>query len=490
MTSLPNVLLIVTDEQRYDTLGCTGRERISTPNIDGLAANGMLFENAFCTTPICTPARTSIFSGLYPHTHGMIANHQMRPGCDQMLMRKDLKLIANYLKPAGYFCGYTGKWHMGTGYDRRGFSDFKAAHFNFDVDRPEENEIIQHAKKIGEEVTGRHQGGIDPDWDKYDETIFFGPSRFGLADHPASLMCDRAVEFIHHANSLDQPFMLVWSTHEPHPPWVCPEPFISMYNSDEMILPETLRDTYTATHLKDRLLEGHLQSVEQWNDDQLRQMWAGYLGEVSFVDFLTGRLIAALHQKDLFDNTLIIFTSDHGELLGSHGFIYKSALMFEELIHIPLIIVPPGGDKKPGRSPELVSHVDLMPTILNYCGVEPPEDLHGVSIAPLIEGDKQPVREGLAGEYHSCSWAEDPLTPLRMWRTRNYKYIESQNGINEFYNLVEDPHERNNLIDDPHCEEQIEEMRSALSDWLKKTGDTWPDVPEPPPGFRRTEPLP
>ncbi len=490
MTSRPNVLLIVTDEQRYDTLGCTGRERISTPNIDGLAANGMLFENAFCTTPICTPARTSIFSGLYPHTHGMIANHQMRPGCDQMLMRKDLKLIADYLKPAGYFCGYTGKWHMGSGYDRRGFSAFKAAHFNFDVDQPEENEIIQHAKKIGVEVTGRHQGGIDPNWDKYDETIFFGPSRFGLADHPASLMCDRAVEFIHDASSLDQPFMLVWSTHEPHPPWVCPEPFISMYNSDEMILPETLRDTYTATHLKDRLLEGHLQSVEQWNDDQLRQMWAGYLGEVSFVDFLTGRLMAALHQKDLFDNTLIIFTSDHGELLGSHGFIYKSALMFEELIHIPLIIVPPGGDKKSARSPELVSHVDLMPTILNYCGVEPPEELHGVSITPLIEGDTQPVREGLAGEYHSCSWAEDPVTPLRMWRTRNYKYIESQNGINEFYNLVEDPHEKNNLIDDPHYEEQINEMRSALSDWLKKTGDTWPDVPEPPAGFRRTEPLP
>ena len=135
--SRPNVLLILSDEQRYDTLGCTGRDCISTPNIDRLAENGMLFENAFCTTPICTPSRASILSGCYPHTHGMVANHQMRPGCDQMLLREDVKLIADYLKPAGYFCGYTGKWHMGSGYDRRGFSDFKAAHFNFDVDRPD-----------------------------------------------------------------------------------------------------------------------------------------------------------------------------------------------------------------------------------------------------------------------------------------------------------------------------------------------------------------
>ena len=486
----PNVLLLLSDEQRYDTLGCTGREHVSTPNIDRLAENGMLFENAFCTTPICTPSRASIFSGLYPHSHGMVANHQMRPGCDQMLLRKDVKLIADYLKPAGYFCGYTGKWHLGSGYDRRGFSDFKAAHFNFDVDRPEENEIIQHAKKIGVEVTGRHQGGIAPDGEMFDEKIRYGPSRFGLADHPASLMCDRAVEFIDHAASLDQPFMLVWSTHEPHPPWVCPEPFISMYDSDEMILPESLMDIYLLTHLEDRLREGHARSVEQWNEGELRQMWAGYLGEVSFVDFLTGRIIAALHQKNLFDNTLIIFTSDHGELLGSHGFIYKGPFMFDELMRVPLVIVPPGWDGNPGRTQELVSLVDLMPTIMDYCGVEIPEELHGVSIASLTEGDAHPVREGLAGEYHSCSWAEDPLTPLRMWRTDDCKYIESQNGISEFYDLVEDPDERNNKINDLQCQGQIGKMQSALSGWLRNTGDTWPNVPRPPNGFLRTEPLP
>ena len=126
-----------------------------------------------------------------------------------------------------------------------------------------------------------------------------------------------------------------------------------------------------------------------------------------------------------------------------------------------------------------------MPTILDYCGVEPPEELHGVSIASLIEGKTEPVREGVAGEFHSCNWTEDPVTPLRMWRTKNYKYVESQIGDNEFYNLTEDPNERNNLIDDPQCREQIEAMRSALSDWQKDTGDSWPQVAEPPTGFLR-----
>ena len=121
--SRPNVLLIISDQQRYDTLGCTGQSCIATPNIDRLAAHGTLFEQAFCTTPICTPARASLLSGLYPHTHGSVANHQQRPGCDQMKLATDIKLVADYLKPAGYLAGYAGKRHLGTGYDRAGFSD-------------------------------------------------------------------------------------------------------------------------------------------------------------------------------------------------------------------------------------------------------------------------------------------------------------------------------------------------------------------------------
>ena len=215
-------------------------------------------------------------------------------------------------------------------------------------------------------------------------------------------------------------------------------------------------------------------------------MWAGYLGSVSYVDYLVGRILSALYQENLFDNTLIIFTSDHGELLGSHGLMRKGAAMFEELVRIPLIIAPPEGRVNPGTCPELVSHVDLMPTILEYCGAETPAGLHGVSISSLIEGNEHPIRTGIAGEFHSCNWAESPPIPLRMWRTADAKYVESQQGDSEFYHLAEDPGERKNLIDDPASQVRIGEMKSALSEWLKETGDPWPVIVQPPTGFLKT----
>ena len=477
--SRPNVLLIISDQQRYDTLGCTGQSGIATPNIDRLAAHGTLFEQAFCTTPICTPARASLLSGLYPHTHGSVANHQQRPGCDQMKLGTHIKLVADYLKPAGYLAGYAGKWHLGTGYDRRGFSDGTAAHFVFDVDHAEQNEIIQHARKLGITISDAHESGLEPERTQYDGRLCYGPSLLGLADHPASLMCDRAIQFIHHAAAGDRPFLLAWSCHEPHHPFVCPEPFISRYRPAAMPLPESRRDEHTVRYLEQRRADGILATVDNLSDRDLQVMWAGYLGAVSYVDYLVGRLMAALHQENLYDNTLIIFTSDHGELLGSHGMWRKGSAMFEELIHIPLIIVAPGGGGRPRKCAELVSHVDLMPTILDYCGVEVPAALHGVPISSLVEGNNGPVRTGIAGEYHSANWAESAVLPLRMWRTRDYKYVESQMGDSELYHLQTDPVERNNLIDHPAGRETIAEMKSALQGWLDTTGDPWPRIAQP-----------
>ena len=482
-TRHPNVLLIISDQQRYDALGCNGQTRISTPNIDRLAESGTVFDNAFCTTPICTPSRTSILSGLFPHAHGSVANHQCRPGADLMRLSSNVKLVADYLKPEGYTCGYAGKWHLGTGYDRRGFSDFTAAHFIFDVDTPEQNEIVKHAAKLGIEITDPHQGGIEPDPEKYVKELSYGPSLLGLADHPASLMCDRAIDFISQAGRREVPFVLVWSTHEPHPPFTCPEPFFSMYRPGDMILPSSRRDTWSVDYLRGRRRGGHLPEVTDWKDENLQLIWAGYFGSVSFVDYLVGRLVSALHQTDMFDDTLIIYTSDHGDLMGSHGFNRKGALMFDELMKIPLIIRPPGGRKIPDRCERLVSQVDLVPTILEQCGGAAAEDLHGHSMKSLIDGCTTPLREGVMGEFHSACWAEDPPIPLRMWRTEKAKYVESLQGDDEFYDLEEDPEERANLICDPGSQIRIGKMKSALYRRLSSTGDTWPDVVQPPPGF-------
>ena len=169
--------------------------------------------------------------------------------------------------------------------------------------------------------------------------------------------------------------------------------------------------------------------------------------------------------------------------MGSHGFNRKGAVMFDELMKIPLIVSPPAGRASPERCNRLVSLVDLVPTILEYCDVTPPEYLHGFSLRSLIDGNSTPIRDGVVGEYHSACWAEDPVVPIRMWRTEETKYVESLCGDSEFYDLVADPEERANLINDPDSQIPIEKNKSSLYRRLSETGDTWPDVAQPPPGF-------
>ena len=146
----PNILLVISDQQRWDTIRACGRQEAHTPHLDRLVSEGINCNHAFCTTPMCSPTRASILSGLFPHSHGMVANHQARPGCDQMNLSGDVKLLADYLLKYGYKTGYAGKWHLGTGTDRRGFRDFTVRLGDFDVDCPEDNDYLQYIKKLAE----------------------------------------------------------------------------------------------------------------------------------------------------------------------------------------------------------------------------------------------------------------------------------------------------------------------------------------------------
>ena len=276
MPKRPNVLLIITDQQRYDTLHCGGEEAIETPHIDWLSERGVRFTHAFCATPICSPARASLLSGLYPHQHGMVANHQPRPGCDQMHLSPDVKLIADYLKPEGYNCGYTGKWHLGTGSDRRGFGEYVASHFDFDTDTPEQNEAITHARAIGIELPGRRQG-TEANPATFNERTRVGPSLMPLADHAATLMCDRAMTFIQGQQHSDDPFMLLYSTHEPHSPFVSPRPFDTMYQPDDMPLPPTFTDVSFHPHTK-RRQDNQLKKINEMglSESEMREIVAAY----------------------------------------------------------------------------------------------------------------------------------------------------------------------------------------------------------------------
>jgi arylsulfatase A-like enzyme len=476
MPDRPNIVLCISDQQRADTMPGVRRALIRTPHLEWLADRSTLFRRAYCTTPMCSPARSSILTGLYPHATGLVANYQERDISREIGLSPQVPVLADYLKEAGYVCAYTGKWHLGTGGDRRGFIDFNTRAGIHDVDGPEQNDMLQFTRKVGVGIGGKLKGN-DIDKNTYDARTRVGTSLLPLAFHRSSRDAGQAGLFIRQMRQREEPFCLVYSCYEPHPPFACPAPFDAMYDPADMPLPENRRET-AAYRLMRRRNDRQLQSAKEFDDDDLRRMWAHYCGAVSYVDHCAGLVLEALIDTDQFDDTLFVFTSDHGEMLGSHGMLLKGSVLFEELMRVPLLVRPPGGQESGRQNDCLVSHVDLVPTLLSWCGVESPGELHGVDIRALVEGSDASVRDGLALEFHSSNWGERP-TPLRGWRTQRWKYVETIGGDDELYDLDADPDEMRNLIDHTGAQVALEEMRGALRAWVERCGDSWPEVPVP-----------
>ena len=476
MSKRPNVVLCISDQQRADTMPGDRQVPVSTPHLDWLAERGTLFRRAFCTTPMCSPARSSILTGLYPHATGLVANHQERAISREISLSPQVQILADYLQEAGYACAYTGKWHLGTGGDRRSFIDYCTRAGIHDVDDPTQNDMLQFTRKIGVEIGGKLKGN-DLDKSTYDTRTRVGTSLLPLAFHRSARDAAQAGLFIRQMRERDDPFALVYSCYEPHPPFACPAPFAEMYDPAAMPLPEN-RGDHSAYGLMGRRNDRQLRPTRGFDEADLRRMWAYYAGAISYVDHCLGLLLEALVDTDQFDDTLFIFTSDHGEMLGSHCMLMKGNALFEELMRIPLLIRPPGRGSGGQVNDCLVSHADLVPTVLSGCGIDAPVGLHGVDISALLDGGLEPVRDGLAFQFHSSNWGERP-TPLRGWRTERWKYVESPDGGEELYDLQEDPAERRNRIDDGEVGESRAAMSESLRAWTEGAGDPWPSVPMP-----------
>ena len=473
----PNVLLVISDQQRADTMPGETRVPAHIPHLTWLAERGATFERAYCASPLCTPARASILTGLFPHTTGVVANYDT--GVSGYAVPDETRLIADYLAPAGYACGYSGKWHLPTGNDRRGFRDFVARLTKWDVDDEGSDEAVGFARKLGIDIGDTYT--------KYLDTgarlpTGGGATRLPLAFHPSTLMAQRAAEFVRRMADDDRPFLLVYSCIEPHPLGmefnISPCPFDRMYDPKDMYVPETCRDPGAPRVVGRRNYTG-LKPTDDFSDDEIRSKIAGYHGAVSYVDHLLGIILEALISTDQMDDTLVIFTSDHGEMLADHRMLKKGPVMFEEMIRIPFLVVPPA-EARSGtvRSSRMVSHVDLVPTILGFCGVEAPSALPGCDISGLIAGQDRPVRDGLAVEYHSVHWGGTPW-PLRAWCTEECKYVETVGGDDELYHLIPDPRETDNLAGLPAAEDRKRVMKQALDSWVRRSGDPWPEVPVP-----------
>ncbi len=453
----PNVLVILCDDLRWNALSCTGHPYLKTPNIDRLAAEGILFENAFCTTSLCSPSRASILSGLYAHTHGVTNNFTEYP--------VDLPSFPRQLQSAGYESAYIGKWHMGEQNDepRPGFDYF---------------------------VTHKGQG-------KYFDTEFnfHGQERKVLPGYYTHVVTELAIDWL--KKPREKPFLLMLGHKAPHS-FYLPEPrYEHVFDSIPVNYPHSaFRLEGKPDWVQQRLSTWHgiYGPIFEWRKEfpdksaagvmDFARMVRAYWGTILSVDDSVGQIVEALRQTGALDNTLILFLGDNGLLEGEHGMVDKRT-MHEASIRIPLIARYPGltPADQPKRIRAQVLTVDLAPSILDLCQAPPLSATHGKSFRRLvIEGDPD-WRQ--AWFYHYNYEQQFPYTPnVRGVRTDRWKYIHYPHGDGqpdrhraELYDLASDPEELHNLIDDARYGDLITRLEQQLTQLMRETGIERDEMP-------------
>ena len=455
-SSRPNIVLITTDQQRYDTLGVSGNEHIRTPHMDALAARGAFFERATIQNTVCIPSRACLQTGRYTHQHGVMymeSEIDNTPGLPEWELT-----FMERLQMAGYRTGATGKIHMmpqkGLNYER--LCGGKGSRWT-------ESEGLD----IGPGPLGptyaswleaRHPGGYEeiytqrrqPDYKNYMTAI---TNVLPLEEYVDYWIAETSIEFLHYPGS--SPFFLWIGFCGPHGPIDPPEPYDQAYSFDEVPLPKQRKDHPSASP-KGR-------PTSRWQEDEalIRRWRAYYWGLVTLIDDQIGRIVDVLERRGLMHNTLIALTSDHGEMAGDYNMMGKGNF-YEEVIRVPMIVVPPGGGVAASRIGGLVETSDLAPTFLDYAGVDIPPQMSAQSVRPLLEG-RGSARESVLCEYMTNNRSQKG----KCLRTDRYKYVFwGRDKESEFYDLQEDPDEQHNRYGDPACREEIDRHKDLLLDRL------------------------
>jgi arylsulfatase A-like enzyme len=443
----PNVLFLMTDHTRSRAIGPDGPAR--TPNLDALAADGVRFERATTTNAICSPARASLMTGLYPSTHGMWdCTHTQRPEWVDVPPGR-FPFFSERLAEAGYRNAYFGKWHVEQSLRLEAFGwheyDVKAT-AAMGVALPAPRVVLRNPGYRDALVAGA-----------LDDTA---PVR-----HPAF---DRAIDFVrrHAAAGGDSPFCCFVSTSEPHDPYLPPKRFLDLHDPARVPLSPTLRDPPEGKPEVVRRLRAVWAGL---TDDDWRLVTAAYHAAVSFIDAEIGRLLAAVKEAGLYDDTLIVFTSDHGDMLGGHGLCTKGiGTPYEEVYNIPLLLRRPGGPRGPVDATTRTGLIDLAPTLLDLCGARAIEGAQGRSLRPVLEGRAQ--AEEWQDAYAEFFGQRFVQTQRLVWHG-DWKYVFSPGGTDELYDLGRDPHERRNLAGDPACRGTLEDMARRMWAKMKAVGD-------------------
>jgi arylsulfatase A-like enzyme len=462
----PNVLFLLTDQERADLVEPDGLP-VETPNIDRLRESGTWFDRAYTPTSICTSARASLLTGLYPHAHGMI-NNSHEADAVRTELPEGLPTFGELLADAGYENGYVGKWHVGQtrGPEAYGFEYFggsDAHHDNLDKRYRRYRESLD-VDTDSETVTD----AVYAD-DGDEEVLVSGTTSLPPEATRTYFLAELTVDAIERrAADGDAPFFHRTDFIGPHHPYVIPEPYASMYDPADVEPWPSYAETFDGKpEVHDRYR--HYRGVDDFDWETWAELVAHYFGFVTFIDDQFGRILDALERTGQADETVVVHAADHGDFTGSHRQFNKGPMMYEQTYRIPLVVRDPRTDTVE-ESDAFVRLHDLMPTFLDWADAEAPAETHARSLRPLLSGDDPDGwPDSVYAQYHGDEFG---LYSQRMVRTDRYKFVYNGPDRNELYDLREDPHELRNLVEHPHYADVREDLQARLTAWMRDVDDT------------------
>ncbi len=417
-----NIVYILTDQWRSSALGYTGNPDVKTPNLDKFSKEAVNFSNAVSVTPVCTPHRAALMTGRYPGTTGMFLNDLYLP--DEELC------MAEIFKSEGYSTGYLGKWHLdGHGRinnvapeRRQGFDYWKALECSHDYNKmpyyANENPEIKY-------------------WDDF--------SSFSMAEDANNYIAEHADD--------ENPFLLFVSIATPHfPHHQAPQEFKNLYRAEELKLPP---------------------NVPEDSDGSIRKELQGYYAQCTASDEAIGRILNKLKESNLWDNTIVVFSADHGEMMGSHGVRpFTKQLAWDESIRVPFLIRYPSIGKNKGAVVNApINTPDILPSLLSLTNIEIPDKVEGEDLSGLIKFPNPDV-DRTALVMNICPFTREYKYPeYRAIRTKQYTYARILNGVSKFFDNEKDPYQMNNLANEPEFASLQQELDKKLDVALKNIGD-------------------
>jgi arylsulfatase A-like enzyme len=439
-------LFLLTDDQRPDTIHALGNPIIETPNLDRLAKEGMAFSRAICANPICTPSRAEILTGASGFRNGVFDFGRT--------IHPEVALWPKAMREAGYHTWYVGKWHNDGRPTERGFEKTNGLFTGGggkwwgDADYP------QHPRDFnGRTVTG-YRGWVF----QTDERKLLPEQGVGLMPDISQSFADSAIELIREKPA--EPFFLQVCFTAPHDPLLMPKGFEKKYDPAQLPLPKNFLAKHSFDHGN---YNGRDEQLFEWprTAEMVRKELAVYYAVISHLDSQVGRILKALEETGQRDNTIIIFSSDHGLAVGSHGLRGKQN-MYEHTINVPLIFSGPGIPRGKQSSAQCYLR-DLFPTVCELAGVSLPKSVQGKSLVPVLQGKQESVYDHVFGYFRNSQ---------RMIRGEEYKLIEYPEANRwQLFHLPTDPWELTNLAEDPRHETQRTQLLATLRAWQKEMRD-------------------